>query len=149
MLWPLALLLAFGCPRGPAPPPACPEGVVSLEGEPLELPFGRAVLDGHWLTVHRFNVDVPCEDLLAPSRVVRDGELDARVSRSTQGGGGVGLGADAGLGAFVSLREDGDTVALCLLDPVTFTLQTGARRGKEVQMQGLFTGTHCGERKGR
>ncbi len=128
---------------------------VTVDGEEIKLVHGLAVGWGRRrYAVSLFNHDkVTCEQMLAPSRLVAEGEIEVRASGSAEGGFGDGLAIheftrlDVEVKLAQEPREVGDTVGVDVPKPKELVPTIGVLKGKSVVISGLFQGKFCGERK--
>ena len=111
--------------------------------------LGHSDTNGH--TLYLYNHDkTTCEQILAPSRTVPEGEESVGFG---VGGYGPSIGYDSngviGQGNEVKLVKKpskvGDPIAMCV--KAKLPIKIGKNKGKELVAEGLVEGKYCGERK--
>ena len=136
----------------------CPAAKITVDGEAFPVAFALGYRDktAGTYAVEFFNQPgVTCEQILAPMRQMAEGERGGSVFASEGDGGGlfgsgVSLESNAQLGGKTRLAtkpaKPGDPLAICVPDAIEWAATVGSIQGKKVSIQGLFTGSYCGER---
>jgi hypothetical protein len=136
----------------------CAPLTVTIDGEPVagldhafaySEPESGAGTGGYGVDVFNHG-DASCDDVLAGSRDVPEGEVNVRAFvQEASGRGSVAVGSKTNFAQGVELAKKpsgaGDTVAICV-ENVKWTAGGFSGNGPTYEINGLFSGEYCGER---
>ncbi|NMC69134.1 MAG: hypothetical protein GYA57_03580 [Myxococcales bacterium] len=140
---------------GGSEPVACPPAAVTVDGQAVPVAHTLAYHDkaaDTWAVMYYNQPGATCEEILAPSRTVPQGEQGGGVFGGGEGpfGMGVSFESNAKLDAKTQLvtKTDkiGEPVTICVPQAVEWEGNAGAVKGKKISIVGAFTGPYCGER---
>ncbi len=137
----------------------CPPLTVTIDGEPVSgldhaLAFSEPETGpgtgGYGVEVFN-HAEATCEDVLASSRDVPEGEVNVRAfvqEGSTRGAVAIGSKTNFAQGVELVRKAEsvGDTVAICVSNAGWTTGGFGEDAGQRYEISGLFQAEYCGER---
>lgn len=135
--------------------PQCPAAAVTVDGQAVPVAHTLAYYDktaSTWSVAFFNQPGATCEQILAPTRQVPEGEQSGIVSGGGDGpfASGVSFQANANMTAKTRLdaKTDkvGEPVTICVPEPAEWEGNVGDLKGKKISVVGAFTGSYCGER---